>query len=737
MGTQVAFRDLLGADAAAAWHWSGRTGEGRMTRYDAPAGVELAPDRTRSSRLGWALMLFALAAVGLGALGQVVMARSGDEIQRPTGNPCFAVLFLAFAVFGALIAARRPANPIGWLLYGFGLLYVPLSAARTYAWYALVERPGRLPGGEVAAWIETGLGGATPFAALVFVFLLFPTGHLPSARWRPVAWLVGLAVLLDIVAKFAPGPLRNLDLGVPVSNPFGIAGAGSVLEPLEMVAFLLMVATLAGALVSLVLRLRRATGDERQQLKWLALSGTCVAAAFAVAPVLWTQLGDSGAVLWAVLFVVSVGTIPTAVGVALLRHHLFDIDLILNRALVYGTLTAAIVAVYALVVGGLGALLEARGSFAISLLAGGLVAVLFQPLRDRLQWSVNHLLYGDRDDPYAVLSGLGRQMEEALDSEAVLPAIVRSVAEALRLPYAAIALPQGHGLTVVAATGDQVVVPTRFPLNYQAEPVGELLLGPRAPGEIFGNRDRRLLEDLARQIGVAVHAVRLTTELQLARERLITAREEERRRLRRDLHDGLGAQLAALSVQTSILHKLVRRDPAGAEAAAVELGVELRAAVADIRRLVHGLRPPALDELGLVGAIRQRAGQYATGGQLTVDAEDASDGVLLDVVVEAPPKLPELPAAVEVAVYRIVEESLTNVVRHARARRVIVRLTIDDDLELSVQDDGIGIGSGQPIGVGLLSMRERAVELGGTFTADVLPGGGTCVDVRLPLPTEE
>jgi signal transduction histidine kinase len=715
-----------------------------MTRDDAPAGGEWAPDRTLPPRLAWALLLVALVAIGSGALGQVAMARAGAETERPTGYPGYAVLFLAFAVFGALIVARRPANAIGWLLYGFGLLYAPLSAARIYAWYALVERPGRLPGGEVAAWIETCLGGAAPFALLVFVFLLFPTGHLPSARWRPLAWLVGLAVLLDIVAKFAPGPLRNLDLGVPVANPFGVAGAGSVLEPLEMVAFLLMVATLAGALISLGLRLRPATGDERQQLKWLALSGTCVAAAFAVAPILWTQLGHSGEVLWALLFVFSVGTIPAAVGVALLRHHLFDIDLILNRALVYGTLTAAIVGVYALVVGGLGALLEARGSFAISLLAGGLVAVLFQPLRERLQRAVNHLLYGDRDDPYAVLSRLGRQMEEALDPDAVLPAIVRGVAEALRLPYAAIAVPQGPALTVVAATGDPVGAPTRFPLSYRAEPVGELLLGPRSPGEIFGVRDRRLLEDLARQIGVAVHAFRLTAELQLARERLITAREEERRRLRRDLHDGLGAQLAALSVQTSVLHKLVRRDPAGAEAAAVELGVELRAAVADIRRLVHGLRPPALDELGLVAAIRQRAGQYSTGGPvpvrgvpLAVGTEGSCDAVVLDVVVEAPPTLPDLPAAVEVAVYRIVEESLTNVVRHAHARRVIVRLTIDGDLRLSVQDDGVGIGSGQPIGIGLLSMRERAVELGGTFAADVLPGGGTRVNVRLPLSTEE
>ncbi|MBA3642450.1 MAG: sensor histidine kinase [Chloroflexia bacterium] len=707
-----------------------------MTRVDASAASGGAPDQVPPRVRAWALMLFALASIAIGALGQLTIARSGDETQPPASFPAYAFFFLAFTTFGALIVARRPRNAVGWLLYGFGLQYVPLSAARTYAWYALVERPGSLVGGEVAAWVETSLGGAAPFAFIVFLFLLFPTGHLPSARWRPLAWLVGLAVLLDFVAKFAPGPLENLDLGVPVTNPFGLEGAGWMLKPLGLAAFMLMVATMAGALVSIVQRLRRAVGSERQQLKWLALSGTCIVAAFAVAPILWTQGGAAGEVLWTVLFTVAVGTLPAAVGVALLRHRLFDIDLILSRALVYSALTAAVVGVYALVVGGLGALLQAQGNFAVSLLAAGLVALLFQPLRDRVQRAVNRLLYGDRDDPYAVLSRLGRRLEEALAPEAVLPAIVRGVADALRLPYAAIALPQGGTLAVVAATGTPIADPTRFPLTYRAEPVGELLLAPRAPGETFGARDRRLLEDLARQIGVAAHAVRLTAELQLARERLVTAREEERRRLRRDLHDGLGAQLAALSVQTSVLHKLVRRDPAGAEAAAIELRLELQAAVADIRRLVHGLRPPALDELGLVAALRQRAAQYATGNHLAMGTEAKSEGGFLDVVVEAPPTLPNLPAAVEVAVYRIVEEALTNVVRHARARRVVVRLAFDADLRLTVEDDGVGIATGPPMGVGLSSMRERAAELGGEFAAEAPPGGGTRVEIWLPLPME-
>jgi signal transduction histidine kinase len=233
-----------------------------------------------------------------------------------------------------------------------------------------------------------------------------------------------------------------------------------------------------------------------------------------------------------------------------------------------------------------------------------------------------------------------------------------------------------------------------------------------------------LLEDLARQAEVAVHAVRLTADLQHSRERLVATREEERRRLRRDLHDGLGAQLAGLNVQAGTLRRLIPRDPAAADELVVELRDELRAAIADIRRLVHDLRPPALDDLGLAAALRRLAERYG------------SEDEQLQVLVETPEDLPTLPAAVEVAVYRITQEALINVARHARARNCVVRLAVDEDVALEIVDDGIGIPVERGAGVGLSSMRERASELGGSCVVEPAPKGGTRVLVRLPLPKE-
>src|SRR5215210_9149788 len=204
-------------------------------------------------------------------------------------------------------------------------------------------------------------------------------------------------------------------------------------------------------------------------------------------------------------------------------------------------------------------------------------------------------MYGERDDPYAVVSRLGERLEATLAPNAVLPTIVETVREALKLPHAAIALMENGGPKVAASVGEPVEKPLRLPLTYQGEPVGELLLGPRGPNETFGSADRRLLEGLARQAGVAAYAVRLTTDLQRSRERLVAAREEERRRLRRDLHDGLGAQLAGLNVQAGTIRRLIPRDPIAADELVVELRAQLRGAIADIRRLVYDLRPPALD----------------------------------------------------------------------------------------------------------------------------------------------
>jgi len=252
--------------------------------------------------------------------------------------------------------------------------------------------------------------------------------------------------------------------------------------------------------------------------------------------------------------------VPVCTYIAILRYDLYDIDLLINRTLVYGALSACVVGVYVLAVGGLGALFQARGNLAISLLATGLVAVLFQPLRSTLQRGVNRLMYGERDDPYAVLSRLGRRLEATIVPERVLPTVVETIAQALKLPYAAILLKEGEGYRTAAAYGSPTAEPEALPLIYQREEIGRLVIAPRAPGEGFSAADRNLLEDLARQAEIAVHALRLTSDLQRSRERLVSTREEERRRLRRDLHDGVGPTLTGLALQLNAVRKLVVRN---------------------------------------------------------------------------------------------------------------------------------------------------------------------------------
>jgi signal transduction histidine kinase len=414
--------------------------------------------------------------------------------------------------------------------------------------------------------------------------------------------------------------------------------------------------------------------------------------------------------------------VPVFTYIAILRYRLYDINVVINRTLVYGALSACVVGIYVLAVGALGALFQAQGNLGISLLATGVVALLFQPLRGRLQRGVNRLMYGERDDPYTVISRLGRRLEATLAPDTVLPTLVETIAQALKLPYAAILLKEGERFGTAASYGSPRGEPETLPLIYQREEIGRLVLSPRAPGEGFSDADRSLLEDLARQAEVAVHAVRLTTDLQHSRERLVATREEERRRLRRDLHDGLGAQLAGLNIQAGTLRRLIPRDPDAADELVVELREELRGAIADIRRLVYDLRPPALDDLGLVEALRQLAERYGSKDEP------------LSVLVEASEDIPDLPAAVEVAVYRITQEALTNVARHARARSCIVRLAVDGDVLLEIVDDGVGIPTERSAGVGLSSMHERASELGGSCVIQSVPKGGTQVLVHLPLP---
>lgn len=643
-----------------------------------------------------------------------------------TTIPLVANTSVWFAV--ALVLFWRKSHDRAILLISFALVLTP--------GYFIPQYPGTLVH-DGAWWIPVDVLAFLTGIALNFWYT-FPDGRfVPGCtRWLALGWIAISLVPISIFGVVHPG---NYWLSSPLSVSLGASYPWNWW--LTRLFALVRIAFYGSVALALLYRYRRrATPIQRQQIKWVVFAlaifvGEVIVAELAVFVIpssfpvlgLLTQLYQHINVLTPLVY----SFIPLSIGMALLRYRLWDIDLLINRTLVYSVLTLSTVALYVLIVVGLGTFLQAQGNLGLALLATGLVAVVFQPLRTRLQRAVNHVMYGERDDPYRVLSRLGQRLEATLAPDAVLPTIVETVAQALKLPYAAIRLQQEEEFVMVASYGTLPSSVIRLPLVSQSEQVGELVLALRAPGERFSPADRALLEDVARQAGMAAHAVqltadlkRLTVDLQHERERLVTAREEERRRLRRDLHDGLGPQLASLTLKLETARNRLAHDQL-ADTLLSELADRAQATVADIRRLVYALRPPALDELGLVSALRELALQY-------------SDQVPMHL--DAPACLPELSAAVEVAVYRIAQEALTNVVRHAGARRCDMRLTLDEPtgrLSLFIQDDGRGLPRGKSVGVGLISMRERAEELGGTCHIEPVPTGGTRVLAQLSYACSE
>ena len=270
----------------------------------------------------------------------------------------------------------------------------------------------------------------------------------------------------------------------------------------------------------------------------------------------------------------------------------------------------------------------------------------------------------------------------------------------------------------MVSSGKSLLEPERFPLIYEAQIIGVLLAAPRSRAETLNAADRLVLEHVARQASNLLHASRLTEDLQQSRQQLVTAREEERRRLRRDLHDGLGPALATLTLQAEAARDWLRADPDKSEAMLTAVIDGTQSALADIRRVVYALRPPVLDDLGLISAIKDQASQLSSGE--------------LSITVEAPEDLRPLPAAVEVAVYRIVQEALTNVARHAAAHLCEVSLKVNGTTEIAICDDGVGMPMPYRAGVGLNSIHERAAELGGSCVIESTPGEGTQIHVSLP-----
>lgn len=628
--------------------------------------------------------------------GLAVGASVGAVVLDPRLDAAaIAVWLTVTAVVGALVARHVPRNPIGWLLLAVGVLVALHGLAVELAHAGVAVGLGAWMGNWLAV---PGIG------ALGFVLLLFPTGSPPSPRWRPLV-LTGAAGLVLACAGLAIRP--GVVAGVGVPNPTGLAWAAGLSSGLVAVGTVLGELTAVAAVVSLVVRFRRSRGRERAQLKWFLYGVALLVAGLLFAAVASGPVNE----LSFVAALIGLTAVPVVIGIAVLEHHLYDIDRVVNRTIVYGALSVGLVALYAGIVAAVALLFDRALTVAASLVGTVAVIVAAQPLRDRLQGGVDRLVYGHRRDPAGALTALVGRLSSAVDPIEVPVLVVTAVAEALKLPYVAVEL-EGR---VVAEEGSATPEVERVPVVWQGEALGALVVSGPLDGAT-----RSSLASLVSQAAPTLRAVALAAELEASRERIVLAREEERRRLRDDLHDGLGSHLAGLTMGLEALDTMLATDPGAAREVVGTLRARSHEAVDAVRATVRGLRPPALDELGLGPALRERATQLASDGglDLTFELEELGD----------------LPAAVEVAAYHITVEALTNVVRHARARRVAVRLARRGDaLTVEVHDDGRGLDPGAPSGIGRRSMRERAEELSGRLDIDHLDGGGTVVHATLPI----
>jgi signal transduction histidine kinase len=639
-------------------------------------------------------------AVLLACLGAVV----GLVARGPAGGDQVA-LALAEAVFafsGAVLVLARPDNRVGWLLLAGAVAWGAGDGLYGLAYRGIVTAPGTVAGAgglAVAGFTLRGLGWLVIALAVPAVF---PDGRLPGTRWRWLGITIGAAIAANTLGGALAPDVESTDLRtagwhspLPVPAWAGRAGdaAAALTLPVFAVCFIAIV-------VAMVVRSRRGTPAMRRQLLLFAL-------AFALPIAVIPPAFATGSPAW--VFVAAVLPIPVAAAVAIFTGGLFDLATVANRSLVWGALTVAVVGLYAVVVAGTGALLRGAHATFVPWLAVAAVAVSFAPLRSGLQTAVNRLTYGRWREPYEVLGALGQRIDAAVDPDRLAAEVVAELHSSLGLRDVALLDPTG---AVVAGGAPG---PAELALTAFGRTVGALRF--TEPASPLRPADRRLLDNLAGQLSSLLHARALTEDLRRARERLVRAREEERRRLRRDLHDDLGPTLAGMMLKVDTALARIGTNPAAAAQDLTVVRGDIQATVGNVRRLVEGLRPPAIDELGLAQALRQAVNRLLVGSGLTID-----------LAVGA---LPSLPAAVEVAAYRIVSEAVTNVVRHSGAARCVVEVSeVDSDLVVRVTDDGRGLAGPTP-GNGLETMRERAEELGGSLS--IVDDGGVGITAVLPL----
>lgn len=657
----------------------------------------------RGRAVTMAARLSAVAALGYVAVGLVahLLTPAAEQLDLlATPEPLVGP---AMAIVGAVLLGRVPGNRVLLLTTGIGCFACLYAGSLGLAVYGFATQDDPAPVFRIAAWLTiwTWVPAFVPFATLLP--MIFPDGRLLSRRWRPVA---GAAIALVVAMSLLTAFTSIQPEGDQPANPVAIRAVDPYLDAFETVLNPLLPVLALLAIASLVLRFRRADPQGRRQIAWVGY-------ALALA-VLMSFLAPSPVAVLTSL------AVPLAIGIAVVRYRLFGIDVVLNRTLVGTALLACSALVYVAVVGWLGGLAGAPDSV-IGFVGAVAVAAVFHPLYVRIQHAVDRLLHGSRRDPYRVL---GRVTEVLRGAGAPRPALALAVAVLageLKLPAVSVQVDRPDAPPVVESVGDPALAGHAFPLRWHDDVVGTLRVAHRTGTAGLDPVDSSLLADLAAQLAGVGFALRLATDLERSRDRLVTAREEERRRIRRDLHDGLGPQLASAVMALDVAARALGQDPDRAVPLVRTARDQLQEAVGDVRRVVHGLRPPALDDLGLLGALQATGPGLLAGGPPHIRIEGSGD-------------LIGLPAAVEVAAFRITQEAMTNAVRHACAESISVELRGGPDgVGIEVVDDGRGCQDGAVPGLGLQSMRDRAAELGGTCRISPVPGGGTRVSAVLPL----
>jgi len=691
-----------------------------------------AAGASRASRSAWGLAGLAMLLTG----GAFVVAQATHTGVGLDQVALFATIVLVFSVLGGLVASRHPKNAIGWLFLGIAVCEGIAWVIGTYADYWIQTGSGPTEVGRAAAWYSNLSWMPLVLVPSTFLPLLFPNGRLLSRRWRPVAWCAGLGIAGALVTVgLEPGYLTEYP---KMMNPYGVDSA--LLDPLTIVAVALTLTGLVGSAVSLILRFRRARGQERQQIKWLASAAALAAVIVPIMVILYDRMNESLATFIVMGCVLG---LPVAAGVAILKYRLYDIDVVINKSVVLVVLVGFITAVYSVIVVGLGSLLPVGdGNLGLAIVATAVVAVVFEPVRLRVQHWANRLVYGRRASPYETLAAMTEKIGDSVDPGDALGEAARLLAEGTGAAQAVVWVARDDVLTPRATAGDDVVAPEPValaggdlpvlagvalvePVRHEGTLVGALSLAKR-PGEGVNSTDRRLVAELAGQAALLLANTRLRSrlgerlvELRTSRQRMITAQDRARHALERDLHDGAQQELVALKVKLGLARTIATREGVSAVAERLEHTAQIAdRAVDTLRDVARGIYPPLLESEGLAAALSAQA----RGAGLAATVLDRT-GL-------------RYPRELEATAYFCSLEALRNAVKHADATHAHIELDgSDSDLVVTVTDDGNGFDpESVSRGDGLTHMADRVDAAGGIFSVDSSPGHGTTITLNLQVP---